>query len=342
MRTDLFDYTLPQDLIAQRPLADRDSSRLMLVERDDGLISHLRFNELPSLLGAGDLLVVNNTRVFPGRLRARKEPTGGVVELLLLEKVGEGEWTAISGGAKLRPGVSLSFDGADLSATVVEGPAEGRVLVRFSRAGAPAGDEDIFEPGRVPLPPYITTELADPERYQTVYAERPSSAAAPTAGLHFTERLLEELRRSGVEAASLELSVGMDTFVPVREERVEDHHIHSERFDVPAECARAVNAARSGGSRVTAVGTTVVRALESVSREDGTVEPGSGSTGLFITPGYRFRAVDALLTNFHFPRSTLLMLACAFGGTELILDAYRAAVSERYRFYSFGDAMLIL
>jgi S-adenosylmethionine:tRNA ribosyltransferase-isomerase len=341
MRTDLFDYMLPAGLIAQRPLPERDSSRLMVLERRSGNVSHRRFEELPSFLDPGDLLVVNNTRVFPGRLGARKKPTGGFVELLLLEKTGEGTWAAMTRGARLRPATRLSFQGTDLSAVVVEGPSEGRIRVRFEKAGAPADDESVFELGRVPLPPYTATELEDPERYQTVYAERRTSAAAPTAGLHFTERLLAELSRRGIEVASLELSVGMDTFVPVREERVEEHRMHSERFVVPVDCADAVNAARRRGGRVTAVGTTVVRALESASQDDGTVEPLAGSTELFITPGYRFRAVDSLLTNFHFPRSTLLMLVCAFGGTELILDAYRTAVSERYRFYSFGDAMLV-
>lgn len=341
MKTDLFDYTLPSDLIAQQPLPQRDSSRLMVVRRGASNVSHRVFRELPSLLGEGDLLVLNSTRVFPGRMFARKEPTGGSVELLLLESAGAGSWWAMTRGASLRPGVVLSHGGGGVTSTVVEGPEAGRALLRFTAGGAPASDEEVFALGRVPLPPYITSDLEDPERYQTVYSERSSSAAAPTAGLHFTADVLEELGRAGIETATLELSVGMDTFVPVREESVEGHRMHSESFVLPGQCARAVQAARERGGRVVAAGTTTVRALESSACGDGGVSPGAGRTDLFIKPGYRFRVVDALITNFHFPRSTLLMLVCAFGGTELILGAYREAVRKRYRFYSFGDAMLV-
>jgi S-adenosylmethionine:tRNA ribosyltransferase-isomerase len=341
MKTDLFDYPLPRELIAQQPLSVRDASRLMRVERRSGSVTHHAFRDLPGLLRPGDLLAVNTTRVFPGRLSARKEPTGGAVELLLLEKNRRGAWNAMTRGASLRPGVELSFAGSGITAEVIEGPVEGRAEVRFEIAGKPSTDESVFALGRVPLPPYITGEIDDPERYQTVYSESESSAAAPTAGLHFTGRLLTELGKAGIQVASLELAVGMDTFVPVREEDVEDHRMHSESFAVGGPCARAVNETRSRGGRIVAVGTTAVRALESAAANDGTVEPRAGSTTLFITPGYSFKVVDALITNFHFPRSTLLMLVCAFGGRELMLGAYGTAVRKRYRFYSFGDAMLV-
>ena len=341
MKTDLFDYKLPAELIAQQPAPVRDKSRLMRVDRATGTISHHIFSDLPDLFRAGDCLVVNNSRVFPGRLNAVKEPTGGAVELLLLEKVDEATWSALTRGAKLRPGTRLSLGDGRLDAEVLERGKGGRVLVAFARIGAPASDAEVFELGRVPLPPYITALVPDAERYQTVYAEREISAAAPTAGLHFTEALLARLDSGGVRRASLELAVGMDTFVPVREEEVENHPMHTEWYSVSEGCAVAVNAARREGCRVVTVGTTAVRALESAASTDGTIRARAGKTSLFITPGYAFRAVDVLVTNFHFPRSTLLMLVCAFGGTELILDAYRTAVSERYRFYSFGDAMII-
>lgn len=341
MKTDLFDYPLPRELIAQQPLPERDASRLMLLERSSGSVTHHTFRDLHGLLRRGDLLVVNTTRVFPGRLNARKEPTGGAVELLLLEKTGRGAWNTMTRGASLRPGAELSFAGSGITAEVIEGPVEGRAEVRFESAGKPSPDESVFSLGRVPLPPYITGEIDDPERYQTVYSERESSAAAPTAGLHFTGRLLTELGKAGIQVAGLELTVGMDTFVPVREDEVEDHRMHSESFAVGEACARAVNETRSRGGRIVAVGTTAVRALESAAFSDGTVGPRAGSTTLFITPGYSFKVVDALITNFHFPRSTLLMLVCAFGGRELILGAYETAVRKRYRLYSFGDAMLV-
>lgn len=343
MKTELFDYPLPGSLIAQEPLPERDSSRLMVVERSSGDIAHRRFSDLTRLLSPGDCLVVNSSRVFPGRLHARKE-TGGSVELLLLERVTDGTWAVLVGGARLRPGVRLSFSRSPISAEVVEGPVEGKATVRFEalKGEAKAIDEMIFDCGTVPLPPYIKEGPADMERYQTVYSDREISAAAPTAGLHFTPRLLEELKDAGVTVASLELAVGLDTFLPVREEDIEDHGIHREWFSVDERCAGTLQDVRARGGRVVAVGTTVVRALETVAEPGGRVLPGSGRTGLFITPGYRFRAVDALVTNFHFPRTTLLMLACAFGGHPLVMDAYRAAVEERYRFYSFGDAMLVL
>lgn len=340
MRTDLFDYPLPRDLIAQSPSPVRDESRLMRVERSTGAIEHGVFKELPSLLRAGDLLVVNNTRVFPGRLKATKEPTGGAVELLLLEEVGPGTWSAMTRGARLHAGTALSVDGG-VSGEVLEEPSEGLVKVRFEAPGPADVDRALFSAGEVPLPPYITADVPDTERYQTVYAEREISAAAPTAGLHFTGGLLERIREVGIGVVSVELAVGADTFVPVREENLEAHHMHSEWFGVGEECARAVEQTRQAGGRVVAVGTTVVRALEGAAA-DGAVRPMSGYTDLFIKPGFQFRAVDVLITNFHFPRTTLLMLVCTFGGRDLILEAYGVAVAERYRFYSFGDAMLIV
>ena len=341
MKTDLFDYELPAELIAQEPARERDSSRLMRVDRGTGSITHHVFSDLPRLLRRGDCLVANNSRVFPGRLKARKEPTGGAVELLLLENTCAGTWKALTKGATLRPGLSLSFKPSRITAEVLDGPAEGKVEVRFNLDGETAQDGNVFALGSVPLPPYIAGEIPDAERYQTVYSDREISAAAPTAGLHFTERLIAALSEAGIDVSSLELAVGMDTFVPVREENVEDHRIHSEWFSLGEDCALAVNETKSRGGRVVAVGTTAVRALESAATPEGAVEARTGYTDLFITPGYEFLAVDALITNFHFPRSTLLMLVCAFGGRELILEAYQTAVRESYRFYSFGDAMLV-
>lgn len=354
MRTDAFDYVLPPELIAQEPLADRAASRLMAVECSTGEIQHRAFRDLPLMLERGDLLVVNSSRVFPGRLRCRKRESGGAVELLLVERLAPATWSALHGGAKLREGTRLELEGGVLTAEVAADPEEGKVVVRFSFEGAGTGDagtrdvdEAVLRSGEVPLPPYIRGHVPDLERYQTVYSEREISAAAPTAGLHFTDALLEEVKARGVGIAALELAVGLDTFLPVREHEVEEHAIHSEWYRVTEECARAVNACEG---RVVAVGTTVVRALETSAAAAAAAEaggarlrvtPSSGRTSLFITPGYRFRAVDAMLTNFHFPRSTLLMLVCAFGGTELVLEAYDEAIRERYRFYSFGDAMLL-
>ena len=342
MRTDLFDYRLPPELVAQEPLRDRSASRLMVVDRSTGSISHGAFSDVPGLLDAGDCLVVNTSRVFPGRLEARKAGTGGRVELLLLERLEPGCWEALTRGASLRPGVRLELPGTPLMAEITETAGDGKA--RLTLSGAPPDDIEglLFGAGRVPLPPYIKGDIPDPERYQTVYAEREIAAAAPTAGLHFTEGLLDQVRRRGVSISGLELAVGMDTFVPVREEQVEDHAIHSEWFNVTGECAREVN--RSVG-RVVAVGTTVVRALETASAAAGQgerVSEAAGRTPLYITPGYSFKAVDGLVTNFHIPRSTLLMLVCAFGGTGLIMEAYERAVSAGYRFYSFGDAMMVV
>lgn len=343
MRTELFDYPLPQELIAQEPAAVRDSSRLMVVDRSTGGVAHRAFRDLLGLLLPTDRLVVNTSRVFKGRLKARKEVGGGSVEILLVEKVREGTWRALTKGASLRPGVRLAFENGGLAGEIVEGPEGGRAVIRFE-ADTRSDDIDdaVLKAGEVPLPPYIRKRISDPERYQTVYGEREISSAAPTAGLHFTRGLIGEITSRGVTLLELELAVGLDTFIPVREEDIERHRMHSEWFSIGEECAGGVNEAREEGGRVVAVGTTVVRALESAAGPDGRVSAGSGRTGLFITPGYGFRAVDCLITNFHFPRSTPLMLVCAFGGMEPVMRAYREAVSGRYRFYSFGDAMMVV
>ena len=344
MKTSIFDYDLPPGLIAQDPLPERDSSRLMVLDRATRRVTHHVFRDLPELLREGDALVVNSTRVLPARLHGKKEPSGGSVELLLLESATPGQgsrWKAMTRGASLRPGVKISFADGVLEADVIGGPEEGIVTVELSTAG---GDVHaaIDACGEVPLPPYITHELLDSERYQTVYAVRELSSAAPTAGLHFTPDVFDRLAAKGVLTARLELAVGMDTFIPVREEEVEDHRMHTEWFSMDGRCAATVNETRRRGGRVVAVGTTSVRVLETCTADDGTVAEGHGRTDLFITPGYAFKAVDALITNFHFPRSTLLMLVCAFGGTDFVLRAYEEAARERYRFYSFGDAMLVL
>jgi len=341
MRTETFDYYLPPGLIAQDPLPDRDTSRLMLVDREQRRASHHSFRDLPGFLMPGDCLVVNTSRVIPARLAGTKEPTGGAVELLLLENTGGDRWKAMTRGASLRPGVRISFARGALAARVVEGPRAGQVIVDLEAPGGNTRDA-IDVAGEVPLPPYITHELLDGERYQTVYADREISAAAPTAGLHFTPTLLDEITCLGITIARLELAVGMDTFVPVREELTEDHRMHSEWYSMDDECAAAINAARSAGGRAVAVGTTSVRVLESCAKADGTVSPGRGYTDVFITPGYSFKAVDAVITNFHFPRSTLIMLVSAFAGTDLLLASYGEAVRQSYRFYSFGDAMLVV
>ncbi|PKQ28843.1 MAG: tRNA preQ1(34) S-adenosylmethionine ribosyltransferase-isomerase QueA [Candidatus Anoxymicrobium japonicum] len=340
MRTDIFDYDLPRALIAQDPLPERDASRLLVLERATGRISHRVFRDLPELLAPGDCLALNTTRVFHGRLKGRKARTGGSVELLLLEDRGESVFKAMARGASLRPGIRVLLGDGTLEATVTDGLESGVVTVEFNKRGEEL-NRAIAEQGEMPLPPYITHELADAERYQTVYAEREMSAAAPTAGLHFTDALLERVRRAGLTIAGLELAVGMDTFVPVRARMVEDHSMHKEWFSLDEAAARAVNEARRKTGRVVAVGTTSVRALESCAAESRLVTPGEGCTDLFITPGYRFKIVDAIITNFHLPRTTLLMMVCAFGGIEPVQSAYEEAIREGYRFYSFGDAMLI-
>jgi S-adenosylmethionine:tRNA ribosyltransferase-isomerase len=349
MRTDDFDYALPQELIAQHPLPERDASRLMVLARQGSAPpAHRRFTDLPRLLPRGTLLVLNDTRVIPARLHGHK-PTGGRVELLLLEPdaaAGADCWRCLYSAAKpLKEGTRVVLDrDPAASALVLARHDQGRVTCAFELAGGLAANLERL--GEVPLPPYVRRPDGEvPEdrgRYQTVFARVDGAVAAPTAGLHFTDGTLAALAQVGVEVQRVTLHVGPGTFVPVKVDDPAQHRMHSEPYDVGAAAADAVNAARAAGRPVVAVGTTVVRTLESAADEGGHVSPGAGRTELFITPGYRFRAVDGLLTNFHLPRSTLLMLVAALCGRERLLDAYRAAMAERYRFYSYGDAMLVL
>jgi S-adenosylmethionine:tRNA ribosyltransferase-isomerase len=342
VRTSDFDYELPRELIAQYPADRRDESRLLVVRRDGGALEHRLFSDIGDYLESGDVLVVNDSEVIPARLLGRRSG-GGRAEMFLLRDLGDHRWEVlVRPGARIRQGAELSFGDGQLTARVEEVLADGKRVVALSAPGDVAAAAESL--GAIPLPPYINREPepADSLRYQTVYARVPGAVAAPTAGLHFTQELLSELGAAGVATARLTLHVGIGTFRPVAVENPADHPMESERFDVPAEAADAINAARGADGRVIAVGTTSVRTLESVAGEDGHIEPGSGSTDLFIRSPYRFKCVDVLLTNFHLPKSTLLMLVSAFAGRERVLDAYTEAVRERYRFYSYGDAMLLL
>jgi S-adenosylmethionine:tRNA ribosyltransferase-isomerase len=343
---DEFDYELPRERIAQHPLPRRDAARLLVLDRASGRLDDSGVGELAAWLDAGDLLVFNDTRVVPARLLGRKA-SGGRVELLLVERVGPGEpvWRCLLRASR-KPGPGARLELADdLSATVLGREVDGLWLVGFDRTSSSLGslESALERAGRLPLPPYIERPPAedDRERYQTVFARRPGAVAAPTAGLHFTPELLGALAAAGLGTAWLTLHVGPGTFEPVRTERVDDHVMHAEAFEIPEATADAVRGARERGGRIVAVGTTVVRALEHVAERDGEVHPARGACGLFIRPGFRFRVVDALLTNFHLPRSTLLMLVAAFAGRERVLEAYAHAARERYRFYSYGDAMLV-
>jgi S-adenosylmethionine:tRNA ribosyltransferase-isomerase len=346
MRTSDFDYHLPPELIAQTPLEPRDASRLLVLDRATGRMEHSRFSDLLHYLHPGDLLVLNESRVIPARLRGRRNDTGGKVELLLLRREGPGIWQALAKpGRRLRPGVTLTLeaaaDGPASQVEVLAAAADGIKRVRLTQEDA------IYQMGEVPLPPYIRRRLEDPERYQTVYARHPGSVAAPTAGLHFTRAMLERLGQAGVQLAFVTLHVGLDTFGPVHSEDPTEHNIHTEEYELGAEAAAALNRARAQGRRIIAVGTTSVRVLEQVAQgmgESGLQElaPVQGRANLFILPGHRFRLVDAMITNFHLPRTTLLMLVSAFAGRERVLRAYQEAITRRYRFYSFGDAMLIV
>jgi S-adenosylmethionine:tRNA ribosyltransferase-isomerase len=339
MRTDDFDYDLPSDLIAQNPVEHRAHSRLLVLDRHSGRIRHSRFDCLGSFLQPGDLLVANRTRVIPARLAARRA-SGGAVELLLLRMVRESVWeTMARPGRKLRPGEVLSVDGSALRAVPEQRQPDGNWTVRFE--GAQDVAAAVRAAGRLALPPYIRDSTSPDSRYQTVYADRDGSIAAPTAGLHFTHELLKELKRVGITAEYITLHVGPGTFKPVTADDVEDHRMHAEWGEVPAATAGAINTARSAGGRIIAVGTTTTRLLESAWSE-GLAIPFQGETDRFIVPGYRFRVIEGLITNFHLPRSTLLMLVSAFAGRDNVLHAYREAIRERYRFYSFGDAMLII
>ena len=338
MRTEDFDYQLPDELIAQKPVKTRDDSRLLIVSRPSGRVEHARFRHLPRYLSPGDALILNDTRVLPARLWGRKE-TGANVEVLLLRQLSDRQWeTLVCPGRRLPVGTQLVF-GDTLRGHVMDITEYGGRVVEFSWQG----DWDLVleEHGEVPLPPYITEPCASPERYQTIYAQHPGSVAAPTAGLHFTEQVLRTLRQGGVKLACVTLHVGLGTFRPVSVDKVEDHRMHEEFYIVSPTVARLLNQVRHEGGRWWAVGTTVTRVLETVTTEDGWCQPGQGWTEKFIYPPYRFKAVEGLLTNFHLPRSTLLMLVSALAGREKLLAAYGEAVRERYRFYSFGDAMLI-
>ena len=341
MKTSDFYYDLPQELIAQTPLERRDASRLMTLDKATGAVSHRHFYELPQLLRPGDCLVMNDSRVLPARLIGRRLPGGGACEVLLLTDRGAGRWEClVRPGRKLKPGARVSFgDGSRLTAEVEAELSDGKRLVRFDYEGIFL--EVLERLGKMPLPPYIKEELRDPERYQTVYSRVNGSAAAPTAGLHFTPELLEQIREMGVKECWVTLHVGLGTFRPVKEEEIADHEMHSEFCMIPKETARIVNETKRAGGRVICVGTTSCRTLESFAREDGTLEERSGWTNIFIYPGYRFKAMDALITNFHLPESTLIMLVSALAGREHVLAAYEEAVRQRYRFFSFGDAMFI-
>lgn len=340
MKTSDFYYDLPQELIAQTPLERRDGSRLLTVNRHTGKTEHMHFFDLPSLLRSGDCLVLNDSRVLPARLLGHREPTGGAVELLLLRDKGEGVWECLAKpGRKLHPGAKLSFGEGTLTAAVTEEYENGNKLVQFHYEGIFL--EVLERLGKMPLPPYIKEELADGERYQTVYSKVTGSAAAPTAGLHFTKELLAQLEKMGVKLAYITLHVGLGTFRPVQADEISDHEMHAEFCMISEETAQLLNGTRKSGGRIVCVGTTSCRTLESFANEDGLFEESSAWTDIFIYPGYRFKAMDALITNFHLPESTLVMLVSAFAGREHILSAYEEAVRERYRFFSFGDAMFL-
>lgn len=340
MKTSDFNYDLPQELIAQTPLEPRDSSRLMKIDRQTGEIEHRIFRDITDYLRPGDALVINDTKVIPARLFGEKEGTGRQVEFLLLNKLSYDTWEIIMRpGKKLRIGDRVLF-GDELTAEILEKQADGITRVRFSFEGV--FEEILDRLGNMPLPPYITERLEDKGRYQTVYARESGSAAAPTAGLHFTPALLERIQAMGVDVIPVLLHVGLGTFRPVKVEEIENHAMHSEFFSVSQEAAEKINAVRERGGRIIAVGTTSVRTLESAADERGRVKAGTGNTSIFIYPGYQFRCVDGLVTNFHLPESTLIMLVSAFLGREKTLAAYETAVRERYRFFSFGDAMLVV
>ncbi len=339
MKKSDFYFDLPEELIAQTPLEKRDSSRLMCLDRVTGEVSHRVFTDLEELLRPGDCLVMNDSRVLPARLLGARE-SGGAVEVLLLRDLGEGRWECLTRpGRKTKPGVKLSFGSGELTAEVESVAEGGNRIIRFNYEGIFL--EVLERLGKMPLPPYIKEELQDAERYQTVYSRELGSAAAPTAGLHFTRELLDRISAKGVRECFITLHVGLGTFRPVKEDEIEDHDMHSEFCIVPEETARIINETKAAGGRVVCVGTTSCRTLESFANPDGTMDAKSGWTNIFIYPGYRFKCMDALVTNFHLPESTLVMLVSAFAGREHVLNAYAEAVRERYRFFSFGDAMFI-
>lgn len=335
-----FYFELPERLIAQDPLEDRSSSRLLVLKKETGEISHHIFKEIIEYLHPGDCLVLNNTKVIPARLLGEREETGAHVEVLLLKRKEGDIWeTLVKPGKKCRPGTRLSFGGGLLRAEVLETVEEGNRLIHFSYQGI--FEEVLDQLGEMPLPPYITHKLQDKNRYQTVYAKYDGSAAAPTAGLHFTRHLLEQIAEKGVEIAYVTLHVGLGTFRPVKEENVLDHHMHSEFYQVTQDAAEKINRTKAQGGRVICVGTTSCRTIESAADKQGNVQAGCSQTEIFIYPGYQFKVLDALITNFHLPESTLVMLVSALAGREQVLHAYKEAVREDYRFFSFGDAMYI-
>ena len=336
-----FDFDLPQEQIAQDPLENRSDSRLMVLHRENGEIEHKIFRDITGYLKKGDCLVINNTKVLPARLIGVKEETGAKIELLLLKRRENDIWeTLVKPGRKAKKGAKISFGDGLLTGEIIEEVEEGNRLVQFSYEGI--FEEILDKLGQMPLPPYITHQLKDKNRYQTVYAKEEGSAAAPTAGLHFTKELLQQIEDMGVTIAHVTLHVGLGTFRPVKVENVLDHHMHSEFYHIEEEEAKKINDTKRNGGRVIAVGTTSTRTLESATDDNGILQPKSGDTDIFIYPGYKFKMIDGLLTNFHLPQSTLLMLVSAFAGREHVLAAYEAAVKEGYRFFSFGDAMFLI
>jgi S-adenosylmethionine:tRNA ribosyltransferase-isomerase len=336
-----FDFKLPESLIAQTPLKDRTASRLMVLYPNEEKIEHRSFSDLIDYLQPGDCLVLNNTRVLPARLFGTKEETNAHIEVLLLKQIEGDEWECLTKPAKrVKEGTVVTFGQGELKATCVELLDEGRRRFKFSYEGI--FNERLEELGSMPLPPYITEQLDDPSRYQTVYAKHNGSAAAPTAGLHFTDKLLDAIRKKGVDIEFITLHVGLGTFRPVKVDSIQAHQMHAEFYQMGQETAKALNGARAKGKRIVAVGTTVIRTLETITQKfDGEFKEASGWTDIFIYPGYTFRGVDAFITNFHLPKSTLIMLVSAFAGREFVLEAYKTAVEEKYRFFSFGDAMFV-
>lgn len=340
LRTSDYYFDLPQELIAQDPLADRSSSRLLVLNKQTGEREHHSFKEIINYLHEGDCLVLNNTKVIPARLFGTKEGTGAVIEVLLLKRHENDVWeTLVKPGKKAKPGTKLIFGDGALKAEVLDIVEEGNRLIKFSYDGI--WEEILDGLGEMPLPPYITHKLQDKNRYQTVYAKYEGSAAAPTAGLHFTPELLAEIEKKGISLAYVTLHVGLGTFRPVKVDNVKEHHMHSEYYQVTQEAADTINETKKRGGRIICVGTTSCRTIESAADENGMVQPGCDNTEIFIYPGYRFKVLDCLITNFHLPESTLLMLVSALAGREHVLDAYKEAVAENYRFFSFGDAMFI-
>ena len=340
MKTSDFYYDLPKELIAQDPLEDRSSSRLLHLSMKDGSVEHRHFTDILDYLKKGDCLVINDTRVIPARLYGHKEETGALIEILLLKRRENDIWEClVKPGKKARPGARITFGNGILTGEITDIVEEGNRLIQFHYEGI--FEEILDQLGEMPLPPYITHKLQDKNRYQTVYAKHDGSAAAPTAGLHFTEKLLEKVKEKGVNIAHVTLHVGLGTFRPVKVDDVEQHHMHSEFYMVEEDQAKLINDTKKQGGRVISVGTTSCRTLESAADENGILRAGSGWTEIFIYPGYRFKMIDGLITNFHLPESTLMMLVSALAGKERIMAAYEEAVQERYRFFSFGDAMFI-